>query len=758
MTEDEIDRIERQGDVGHAREAFSQALLAAPQDNSLRRRVSRALHRMGASEAALETLGPAAVQSGLDLERVVILIATQRLSDAERALADAAAAYPTHPALPVRWGLLHYALGRHSEAAAAYREALRLNPSDHRLRPRAARCLLRMGAATEALSVLDDGLAADPQQAGLLIARASALQALGRLDDVEATLARVAELEPNHPALATTRAKLASERGDHDTAVDAYRVALSAQPKDTALRVRLARSLHRGRKLHEALAVLDVGLANEPAHLELGIERVGILRQIGRLAEAEEMLAQIISREPSVFTVLLAAADLAQARRDYPAAARALGTALRQRPENDTVRSRLGAALRLTGAYEAAVDVLREAANPAARVRLELIQTLLEMGQMKEAEQMIASWSPETNVDLVNKNRAQARFAALRYDHAEVARHCEAVLANGSAEDRWALTQLAQAQALSFKADEAWSMLDRASRAGRGSRNRSPLRSVMGQIVNDFRLRSMETRALSAATALPDTDAAQIAAALLAADGDGTGPAMALLTHLARAGRLDARLEGPTLEDRRIPRVIHQYWDQPTPPEDVAVLMDRWGELHPDHVCRRWTDKTAREFLSAHTAPAVLDAYRCASHVAIRSDLFRLAVLLTEGGIYVDADDFCRKRLDCLLPPAAELVLYQENLGSIGNNFIAAVPGHPILREALAQATRTILQGASEAPWLTTGPGLMTRLLGRAIALSPQLHLPNNVVVLPLSRLTGYVTPHMRTAYKQTTQHWSRAL
>ena len=56
--------------------------------------------------------------------------------------------------------------------------------------------------------------------------------------------------------------------------------------------------------------------------------------------------------------------------------------------------------------------------------------------------------------------------------------------------------------------------------------------------------------------------------------------------------------------------------------------------------------------------------------------------------------------------PEATPVLHQENYGSIGINFIAVTPEHPVLVRALTMGTIAI---NSDLIWLSTGLGLLTR-------------------------------------------------
>jgi mannosyltransferase OCH1-like enzyme len=242
------------------------------------------------------------------------------------------------------------------------------------------------------------------------------------------------------------------------------------------------------------------------------------------------------------------------------------------------------------------------------------------------------------------------------------------------------------------------------------------------------------------------------------ADSGNFAAALGLLIGLARADGFGTASSFPVARANfQVPGILHQYWDKDPPPQDVQSLMARAKKMNPYFSYRRWTDVGARQFLSTISQPDVRRAYKAAKHVAMRADIFRLAVLFEEGGIYLDADDYCAAPLRALLPPDAELVCYQDEFGSIGNNFLAAVPRHPIVGAALHEAARAVLEGATEALWLVTGPGLMSRVVASAIARTPNLRPPAGLAVLPLQIFHGIVHPHRRVSYKLDRRHWIRA-
>jgi mannosyltransferase OCH1-like enzyme len=103
-------------------------------------------------------------------------------------------------------------------------------------------------------------------------------------------------------------------------------------------------------------------------------------------------------------------------------------------------------------------------------------------------------------------------------------------------------------------------------------------------------------------------------------------------------------------------------------------------------------------------------------------------------------------------------VLYQEEYGTVGNNFIAVIPGHPVIRRALQHAVNSVNRGDRDLIWLATGPGLLTRALVEVLIKNPSWRaVLKRVAILDRGKLAQGVASHCMTAYKKTSRHWSRS-
>jgi mannosyltransferase OCH1-like enzyme len=174
---------------------------------------------------------------------------------------------------------------------------------------------------------------------------------------------------------------------------------------------------------------------------------------------------------------------------------------------------------------------------------------------------------------------------------------------------------------------------------------------------------------------------------------------------------------------------------------------------NPGWTHRLYDDRAAQAFLADVAGSAVRRVFRLARLPAHRADILRLALLAAEGGVYLDVDDLCFGPLDRLLPAGAGLVVYQEPGGAIANNFLAAVPGHPVLAGALEEVCETFLHYSNESIWLSSGPGLVTRHVARHLAARAAAG-SGDIVVHPIHAMRRAVSMHLPMDHKARANDW----
>jgi hypothetical protein len=154
--------------------------------------------------------------------------------------------------------------------------------------------------------------------------------------------------------------------------------------------------------------------------------------------------------------------------------------------------------------------------------------------------------------------------------------------------------------------------------------------------------------------------------------------------------------------------------------------MASWRDANPGYDHRLFDNRTAWEFLVAHVSAEAARAFQRA----------------------VDVHDRCLAPLGADLEPRG-LMVYQESLGSLGANFVAAAPQHPVVLRALALAVEAVNRGDHDTVWLSTGPGLLTRAFAQELAGSAAETWSRGVAVLETHELHRMVGVHCPADYKR---------
>ena len=218
---------------------------------------------------------------------------------------DAVAKSPRNASARIERGALLEEQGRHEEALADFREAVRIDPGSARARARLAASLVGFGYAREALPHAREAAALDPTNA-------AAHAALGR---IEAAL------------------------GEHETAVAAYQRAL-ALGRQPALERRIGDSLLLLGRFEEAISHYRQAIAIDPGDDDARVGAGAALVELGRASDALAYLEEAVESQPNP-RYLAHFADALWQQGDHAAALDALSTAVRVAPDWPGATSRL---------------------------------------------------------------------------------------------------------------------------------------------------------------------------------------------------------------------------------------------------------------------------------------------------------------------------------------------------------------------------------------------------------------------------------
>ncbi|CAI4779890.1 BGP_1a_G0054810.mRNA.1.CDS.1 [Saccharomyces cerevisiae] len=147
----------------------------------------------------------------------------------------------------------------------------------------------------------------------------------------------------------------------------------------------------------------------------------------------------------------------------------------------------------------------------------------------------------------------------------------------------------------------------------------------------------------------------------------------------------DAILEGDLNPDappkpQLIPKIIHQTYKTEDIPEHWKEGRQKCLDLHPDYKYILWTDEMAYEFIKEEY-PWFLDTFENYKYPIERADAIRYFILSHYGGVYIDLDDGCERKLDPLL--AFPAFLRKTSPLGVSNDVMGSVPRHPFFLKAL---------------------------------------------------------------------------
>ena len=753
------------GDHRSAIAWFEQAATSAPDHPGIRKAIGHAALQLGRLDMAEERLLQARSLDPRDVGTLASLATVHsRRGDAAGALHWFAAASEIAPdaaefALGVADSLLE--LGRTEEARAAFAAVLARSPGLVRATLGLVRTARLSGDHYEARRLLREAAANADNRPETRLPLAAALVEIGDPETARAVLTALLEADPDNAAALMQMGTLDRQGGDRASALAWFRRAAAAQPDRAAPLVGIATELwalgqpdQSERSLRGALvlepdnidALLNLadhaGLAGDPEqqlwfaeqamdahplHVAPVLQAASALRELGRGAEAGFHLADAARRLGPLPELLAMMAELAWHQGDWTAA-------------------------------RAALDHAGEAVGRALPLWMQHLRLCLTLGDFARAEAALLdppAWTAAEHA-LVWLFRGQLAEAQWRLTDAEA---CYLESARLNPNNAGVEADLARVCLTLFKPERAWQHQDRSlqltesASQGRGHSSRVS-QSHVGHIGNELRLDAELAARLRGLLHQAASGRLAWLRPLLGLAADTLSVALAWLVTLRQSG-LFAWVAG---EGQAIPPRITQFWDSAEPPSDVAALMASWPQRNPLYEYRRFDNVSARRWLAASAPEGVLEAYDRSDHPAQKADLLRLAVLAVDGGIWADADDLCLAEVSPLLAGPAEFVTYQEIYGTLGNNVLAAVPGHPVIVHALELATAALLAGDTDIAWLSTGPGLLSRafvdVMGRAELASEAFLVPCRVV--ERGELAVWVACHRAAEYKRTNLHWLR--
>jgi mannosyltransferase OCH1-like enzyme len=162
-----------------------------------------------------------------------------------------------------------------------------------------------------------------------------------------------------------------------------------------------------------------------------------------------------------------------------------------------------------------------------------------------------------------------------------------------------------------------------------------------------------------------------------------------------------------------IPKIIHQTWKTTTVPDQWKDAVKSCKEIN-DYQYILWTDEDMIQFVKKEF-PHLYELYTSYKYDIQRCDAFRYLVLYKYGGIYLDMDIVCKKKLDDLLKHDIVFARY-SNLGNyFTNSFIMISPNHPFFLYCINNLYKNMdsykYLGKHLHVMNSAGPGFLTKMI-----------------------------------------------
>jgi tetratricopeptide (TPR) repeat protein len=761
----------KRGDRAAAMAIFQTAVALAPSEPAPRIELAADLRELGQLEAAEEQCRQAlALASGNVYAHLCLGHCARKRGDRLAAMAifqTAAALAPSEPAPRIELAADLRELGQLDAAEEQCRQALALAPSYLYAHLGLGHCARKRGDRRAAMAWFQLASRANPREAAPWLEIAVEQRDAGDPDAAIRTARDVLANDPYNPQAWMSIGMSERYACRHEAALAAFSEANHASPTNAASLVEMAvehRMLGRQAACNELLAK---AFTCDPTNVTV----IHLLAEQAMLAcdavATEAIYAKALEAQPGELAFHLGIAE-ARARQGKLAEGLAALAALDEsRGPAPAISAKRISLMHQSGDYFGALHLATQETALAPHAFDHWVQRFsleIFVGSNVEIESCLSHLHPGTLHQRATVAHLHGIFAEGQWRYADAIRYYD-MAAGMNPSDNGIQHSLVRSKLLTFDLAGAQRHLRRfcdrtayITRLQKKSPNMS--QSLYGQLLEDFSLDHALAGSLAATQTIPPWLRIPALRRAVLNNPDSTGAAIALMIAVRQAGAFARVVDHPSEPDSPISKRIMQFWDSEDLPPDVDRLMRSWGDRNPDHTIHVFSDRTARDYLKRRHPNSVLAAYRRIQEAAQKSDIFRLAWLAAEGGVYADADDRSLRPLATVIPGNADLVMYQEDVASIGNNFIAARPGHPVIVQALTRAVEAINRGDTDNVWLSTGPALLTRALATHLATSDtdQLAVPKGIHVLDRRNLNHAVAMNCMLGYKNSQRNWANSV
>ncbi|MBC8052876.1 MAG: glycosyl transferase [Sphingobacteriaceae bacterium] len=172
-----------------------------------------------------------------------------------------------------------------------------------------------------------------------------------------------------------------------------------------------------------------------------------------------------------------------------------------------------------------------------------------------------------------------------------------------------------------------------------------------------------------------------------------------------------------------IPKVIYQTFKSQKLPFITRWHINRFRKRNLEYQYEFYDDERIEAFFSDEFGEEVLKAYRQLNIGAAKADMFRYAILLKRGGVYLDIDSGIKGRLSDFIRPEDKAVISLEGNPDLYVQWaLVYEAGHPFLKRTLDLILENIsLNKFPHDVHSMTGPTVYSKAINECLFENPSI-------------------------------------
>ncbi len=175
-----------------------------------------------------------------------------------------------------------------------------------------------------------------------------------------------------------------------------------------------------------------------------------------------------------------------------------------------------------------------------------------------------------------------------------------------------------------------------------------------------------------------------------------------------------------------IPKIIHVIWIGPNP-YPYGDYKDTWLEHNPDWELKFWTDDNLPPLYNQ-------EIFDMMPVWAAKADILRYELLYNYGGVYSDADSYCKKPLEPLIGNLTCFAMISNKGKTVCNAILGATKNHPSY-EKIVYGLKDHIDGIKRRQ--KKGRLFSTHQISGAFYISPILYADPSFVQIDAGKKAG---------------------